>query len=172
MLSSAQYAVIHNPPEGQEGAGSESLLCQFEDAVDKQFCVIVVEPPGLGNDCIKWIKLGNFLHKSSVLTTFGFLVSIPFVPTKYALVSTVPIGLFGAFCAGVYSLSWQFDPCCKYQVDYRGQMLARIPSQDIQSSNPIVLVRKNDKYRKILQNTLSVLVWGYVGYLVYKHYRS
>jgi len=171
VLSSAQYTVIHSLPEGQEG-GSEALQCQFEDAMDKQFSVIVVEPPGLGSDCIKWIKLGNFLHKSSVLTTFGFLVSIPFVPTKYVLMSTAPIGLFGVVCAGVYSLSWQSDSCCKYQVDYRGRMLTRIPSQDIQSSNPIVLVRRNDKYRKYLQNTLSVIALGYVGFLVYKYYRS
>ncbi len=162
--------MIHNSETS--GNTEASLRCQFDEAMERQYCVIVVEPPGLGSECIRWIKLGNFLHKTSVLTTMGFLVTVPIVPTKYAIATTVPLGLFGVCCAAAYSLSWQSDPCCKYQVDYRGQVLTRIPSQDIHCPNPIVLVRRNDKYRKILQNTFSVVVVGYVGLMIYRHFYS
>ncbi|MPC57393.1 Transmembrane protein 11, mitochondrial [Portunus trituberculatus] len=28
----------------------------------------------------------------------------------------MPLGTLSLFCTGVYTASWQFDPCCKYQV--------------------------------------------------------
>lgn len=157
--------------DGEENA--PSLECQFEEAMEKQYTVIVVEPAGLGSDCIKWIKVGNFLHKTSVLAGMMTLVAAPFIrTTKMALCTTVPIGLIGACCAALYSITWQSDPCCKYQVDYKGRVLTRIPSHDIHSTNPVVLVRRNDKYRKILQNTISVVVVGYVGWTMYKLLKS
>ena len=33
----------------------------------------------------------------------------------------MPLGTLSLFCTGVYTASWQFDPCCKYQVRQRLQ---------------------------------------------------
>ena len=30
----------------------------------------------------------------------------------------VPLGTLSLCCTGIYTASWQFDPCCKYQVIY------------------------------------------------------
>ena len=160
--------MIHNRSEDDET--SPSLECQFEEAVEKGFTMIVIEPVGLGDNSIKWIRLGNFLHKSAVLSSLGTLIITPFIPIRYSFYITIPLGIFGVSCACVYGFSWQFDPCCKYQVDYRGHELTRIPSHDIQSPSPVVLIRKNDKYRKILHNTLSVVMMGYIGWTLYSHF--
>lgn len=149
-----------------------SLECQFEMALEQGFTVVVVEPAGIGDNCIRWITVGNFLHKSAVLSALGTLIATPFLPLRMAFFVTFPLGAFGVGCTGLYALSWQGDPCCKYQVDYRGRALTRIPSHEIRTPSPVVLVRRNDKYRKMLQNSLSVAVLGYLGWLIYQHLHS
>lgn len=150
----------------------KELECRFEKALEKEYVLIIVEPAGLGHNSIRWIRVGNFLHKSAVISAIGTVAITPFIPMKYALFTTIPLGVFGVLCAGVYGLSWQFDPCCKYQVDYKGRELTRIPSHEIRSPSPVVLVRRNDKYRKILHNTLSVVVVGYLSWVLYQHFKS
>ena len=161
--------MIHNPVEGDE---TNSVECVFEQALEHKFTVIVVEPVDLGNRCIKWIRVGNFLHKSAVLSSLATLAITPFIPVRVSLFTSIPLGVFGISCATIYDVSWQFDPCCKYQVDYRGRELTKIPSRDIHTPSPVVLVRRNDKYRKIVHNAMSVIVMGYVGFILYKHFAS
>lgn len=166
-MDPSQYHVIHS----LSGAANEhSLECQFEDALEKEFALVVIEPPGLGDNCIRWIKVGNFLHKSAVLSAIGTLAITPFIPVKISFFTTFPLGAFGICCAGVYGFSWQSDPCCKYQVDYRGRELTKIPSHDIHTSTPVILLKRNDKYRKMVHNTLSAVVAGYLGWIVYRHF--
>ena len=172
LLDPTQYRVIHSLSEDGDNDDIPSLECQLEDTLEKGFELIVVEPPGLGENCIRWIRVGNFLHKSAVLSALGTLVITPFIPRKVFFFSTLPLGVFGVCCAGIYGFSWQFDPCCKYQVDYRGRELTKIPSRDIHTSSPILLVRKNDKFRKVVHNTLSIAVIGYLSYILYRHYNS
>lgn len=169
-MNPTQYTVIHNPlDDGEEGA--PSLECQFEEALEREYVLIIIEPVGLGNDSTRWIKVGNFLHKMAVLASVTTLTTTPFMPTRIALFTTLPLGLFGVCCTVLYGVSWQSDPCCKYQVDYHGKTLTQIPSHDLHSPSPVVLVRRNDKYRKMLHNTLSVVVLGYVGWTLYRHFR-
>lgn len=143
-----------------------SLECQLEDAFDTGYQVIIIEPIGLGDQAIRWIKVGNFLHKTAVITSLGSLITFCLAPPQIALL----LGGAGVVCACVYDFSWQFDPCCKYQVDYRGKDLVQVPSHEILSRTPVVLVRRNDKYRKILHNTLALLVVGCVGWNLYKRF--
>ena len=168
-MNPSQYTVIHNTLEdGEEGA--PSLECQFEEALEREYALIIIEPVGLGNDSIRWIKVGNFLHKMAVIASITTLTTTPFMPTRIALFTTVPLGLLSVSCTILYCVSWQSDPCCKYQVDYHGKELTHIPSHDIYSPSPVVLVRRNDKYRKILHNTLSAVVIGYFGWTLFKHF--
>ena len=134
------------------------------------YTLVVLEQPGLGSECIRWIRVGNFLHKASVLCALGTISVTPFIQPHYALFITYPFGCFGVFCALMYRFSWQSDPCCKYQVDYRGRELRRIPSHEIHTPSPVVLVRKNDKFRKILHNGLSIIVASYLISVLYNHF--
>jgi len=163
--------VIHSISE-EDDAGTPNPECQFEQALEKQYDLLVLEPPGLGENCIRWIRVGNFLHKSAVLSAIGTLVITPCIPTKISFFTTFPLGVFGVCCAGIYGFSWQFDPCCKYQVDYRGRELTKIPSQDIHTTSSVVLVKRNDKIRKLLHNSLSIAVVGYLSWVVYRHFNS
>lgn len=162
-----QYTVIHD-----DGSVQTALECQLESALEHQYSLIVVEPVGLGDNVIRWIRVGNFLHKSAVLASFGCLVTVPFLPRTLVNFTSIPLGLFGVGCAAFYDFSWRSDPCCKYQVDYRGTKLAHLPSHELHSQTPVVLVKRNDKYRKILHNTLALCVIGYCGWRLYQLYKS
>ena len=144
-----------------------ALECQLERALEQGCSLIIVEPASLGDEIVRWIRFGNFLHKSAVLASLGALV-LPIIPTKIGVYSAFPIGLFGLCCTGLYDFSWQFDPCCKYQVDYKGTQLTKVPSHELLCRSPVVLVRHNDKYRKRLHNALSLVVIGYLGWRLYQ----
>lgn len=159
--------MIHSPSGGPD---EHTLECQLEDALETGYTLVVVEPPGLGDHCIKWIRVGNFLHKSAVLSAIGTLVATPFIPVRISFFTTFPLGVFSIGCATFYAVSWKYDPCCKYQVDYKGRELPKIPSHDIHTSSPVILVRRNDKYRKIVHNTLAVAVAAYLGWVAYRHF--
>ena len=143
---------------------------ELEVALEKGYSLIVIEPRTLGDDVIRWIKLGNFLHKSSVLADLGALLLIPLVPHHVIKYTVIPIGMFGVWCTLFYNFSWQFDPCCKYQVDWNGQELSRIPSNELNTRSPVILVRRNDYYRKLLHSTLSVFVGSFLLWRLYKIY--
>jgi hypothetical protein len=166
LLDPTEYKVIHNV----SGVDEHSLECQFENSLERGYALVVVEPPGLGHNCIRWIRVGNFLHKSAVISAIGTLVITPLLPREVSFCTTFPLGAFSIGCATLYGLSWQHDPCCKYQVDYKGRELTKIPSNAIHSSSPVILVRRNDKYRKIVHNALALAVTGYLGYILYKHF--
>lgn len=163
LLDKTQYIVLH------ESDDSHGLECQLETALESGYQLIVIEAVGLGDRAIRWIRVGNFLHKSTVLSSLGVLAVGPFLSPKTAVLSVVPLGVFSVLCACVYDFSWQFDPCCKYQVDYKGRELTQVPSQELESQCPVVLVQRNDKYRKILHNCLAIFTAGVVCYKVYKY---
>lgn len=171
QISSTQereYCIIR---VSQEANTKEVAECDLEVALEHAYPIIVVEPQELGNETVRWIQVGNFLHKSAVICSIGALVSVPFLPYSISKFTTIPLGVFAVCCAGLYDLSWQFDPCCKYQVDYLGTELPNIPTHELQCQSPVVLVQRNDKFRKILHNTLALAVLAYVGWRCYTHLR-
>ncbi len=163
LLDKTQYTVIHDSED------SHGLECELDKALENGYQLIVIEPVGLGDRAIRWIRVGNFLHKSTVLSSLGVLVVGPFLSPKTAVWSLLPLGVVGVLCACVYDFSWQFDPCCKYQVDYKGRGLTRVPSQELESQSPVVLVQKNDKHRKVLHNFLAIFTTCVIGYKLYKY---
>lgn len=123
-------------------------------------------------DPARWIKFGNFLHKTAVLGSVGALVCVPVVPRPALPYLALPLGLLGLSCTVLYDLSWARDPCSKYQVDSEGKELSRVPSHDLHSSSPTVLVHRNDKYRKRLHNTLALVVVAALGWKIYRSLSS
>ena len=81
---------------------SLSLSLSFENSV------LIIEPEALGDEVLRWISVGNFVHKMAVLSgAAGLLLSLVF-PSKVQL--TAPLVLTSALATGVYNVSWQFDP--------------------------------------------------------------
>ena len=144
----------------------EKFAEQLDGALEENRDVIIIEPRNIGDEVVRWIKFGNFLHKAAVVSGACCLLSPLLLPRPVSLVS-VPLGATSVSCAALYGLSWQSDPCCKYQVDYGGQVIGRLRLKSLTSSSPIVLIRRDDKYRKRLHNGLAALAFVYCGFKIY-----
>lgn len=68
-----------------------------------------------------------------------------------------PLAATSLFCTGLYTVSWQFDPCCQYQVNTDSQTLAKLTLfNTLTSTSPVVLQRKNDTRRKVLHTCVTL----------------
>jgi len=137
----------------------ETTLSLLESALDTQAPVIIIEPTGLGDETSRWIRVGNCLHKTAVLSAVGCVAVgavVPLVSSSVGITtSCVGLGLSSVLCAALYAMSWQFDPCCKYQPTDDAKILRRLPFVLLSSTAPVVLVRRDDTRRKWLQNLLA-----------------
>ena len=79
-----------------------------------------------------------------------------------------PAGLISLLCTGLYTASWQFDPCCKYQVEMDTKRLAKLPVQKLSTSSPVVLVRREDNRRKTLHCTICALAVTVTAWRLYQ----
>ena len=102
----------------------------------------------------------------AILTNF---IRIKVFPLQWHAV-TLPLGLASIGCAAMYGVSWQYDPCSKYQLDHRGLSMTNIPTAELTTDTSIVLVRRNDIYRKRLHNSVAILVCVMFGWQLYKRY--
>lgn len=90
------------------------------------------------------------MYKIIICFVLGFIW--PKHPYAY-----VPFGVISFFTTGLYTVSWQFDPCVKYQVYTDSLRLARLPLfSSLTSASPTVLIRKDDRNRKILHCTVML----------------
>ena len=140
---------------------------ELEKSLMSSVSLIVIEPTKLGDEAARWIRFGNFLHKTSVLSSVAALVLGTFHPERKFLY--LSLGYCGLIGAGIYAASWQYDPCCKYQVESDSRNLQHLPLHDLSSSSPVVLVWKDDFRRKALHNTLSIVASVYCLYTSYQY---
>ena len=162
--------IIRAPSDDDdEDEEDEFLEEQLEDALDDKLQYIIIEPERIGNETTKWIQLGNFLHKTGVLTGLSsFIVGITF-PRRYRNYIYIPVGIISLTCVSLYNISWQYDPCCKYQVENDTRTLEKLEIDNLKSS-VVVLKRRDDKYRKRLHNIVGTLVICLFTWRVYKFY--
>ncbi|XP_014277323.1 transmembrane protein 11, mitochondrial [Halyomorpha halys] len=133
----------------------EAFVDELERALEAGCKFIIIEPPRLGDETARWIAVGNCLHKTAVISGVSAIIC-GFIWPKYPY-SYMPFGVISFFTTGLYTVSWQFDPCVKYQVYTDSQRLARLPFfNTITSASPTVLVRKDDRNRKILHCTVML----------------
>ncbi|XP_052784257.1 transmembrane protein 11, mitochondrial-like [Mya arenaria] len=156
-----EYVIIRDVNDSD--LTQEDLEEELERAFDEEAEVIVIEPVALGNEVVKWISFGNFLHKSCVLSGFACL-TLPIV-SKSDIASLV-CGAVSVSCASVYALSWQRDPMCKYQKTMNLSDLEHVV-QSLNSVNPVVLIRRDDSRRKKLHNVFAVLSGILCGFKLY-----
>ncbi|KAM4704195.1 transmembrane protein 11-A, mitochondrial-like [Rhinophrynus dorsalis] len=156
--------VIHEVYDGD--FSQEQFEAELDAALEHQYRYIVIEPARLGDETARWISVGNCLHRTAVITGAACLLSFG-LPTNFAYYFGLPAGAISMTCAALYGVSWQFDPCCHYQVDHSGHELARLPPGTLRTSSPVILVRNEDTHRKRLHN---VIAWTALAYCVQKLY--
>lgn len=155
-------------------SSAETFEFELECALEAGVHYIVIEPTKLGEETSRWIKVGNCLHKTSVLAGLCSLV-LPHLLSEHFqsdLIIGVPAGLLSIGCASLYGISWQFDPCCKYQVTVNSRELSKLNVQNLTNSSPVVLVKKDDFYRKWLHTSIGVLCGVFIAKSLEQVWRS
>ncbi|XP_030752400.1 transmembrane protein 11, mitochondrial [Sitophilus oryzae] len=151
---SSNIAVIREVYDGHDS--HEYFAMELEKSLDNGCAIIVIEPSQLGDETARWITVGNCLHKISVITGLSSIVC-GFVWPQNVLIQA-PLAVSSALCMGLYTVSWQFDHCVKYQVERDPRKLARLPILSaLTATSPVVLVRKDDTRRKTLHCTISLV---------------
>jgi hypothetical protein len=162
-----EYVIIQEPDT--EEFTDEDLEMELDRALDAQAEFIVIEPKTLGDETARWIKVGNCLHKTAVVT--GFLSGVTLYLDSSRNYVIISCGVLSVFCASVYAVSWQYDPCCKYQVEDNLPKLEKI-LENLNTVTPVVLVRKEDARRKKLHNIIAIISGIICAYKFYKWIKS
>ncbi|KAM4632003.1 transmembrane protein 11, mitochondrial [Discoglossus pictus] len=167
-LSSGECYIVHEIYNGENA--QDQFEYELEQALEAQYKYIVIEPTRIGDETARWITVGNCLHKTAVLSGTACLLTPLALPSEYSHYVSLPAGALSVACSALYGISWQFDPCCKYQVEYDAYKLSRLPLHTLTSSTPVVLVRKDDVHRKRLHNTIVLAALVYCAKKIYELY--
>lgn len=73
LLHSTNVAVIQEVYDGE--FSQQCFQMELERALDAECEIIVIEPTQLGDETARWISVGNYLHKSAVVSGFGAIVT-------------------------------------------------------------------------------------------------
>lgn len=165
-LAATDCYIVHEIYSGENA--QDQFECELEQALEAQYKYIVIEPTRIGDETARWITVGNCLHKTTVLAGTACLFTPLALPLDYSHYVSLPAGVLSLACCTLYGISWQFDPCCKYQVEYDAYKLSRLPLHTLTSSTPVVLVRKDDLHRKRLHNTIALAALVYCVKKVYE----
>ncbi|XP_002165461.1 transmembrane protein 11, mitochondrial [Hydra vulgaris] len=166
-ISKPKFTVIREIYEKDYNT-SEFLEEQLERALESKVQHIIIEPVSIGDETTKWIQVGNFLHKTSVLTGISFLITPLVFSVRLQPYVLIPLSSVNILCTTLYDLSWQFDPCCKYQIELNARKIEQLQSQTLSSATPLILVYKDDKYRKRLHNILSCCILATISWKLYR----
>ncbi|XP_062588602.1 transmembrane protein 11, mitochondrial-like [Saccostrea cucullata] len=160
------FVIIYETTDPDNPDEQEKLETELELAFQRQVAHIIIEPFTLGKDTARWIKMGNFLHKSCVVSGIISLI------TGYCNKDLVSYTFAGVsfLTAGLYALSWASDPCCKYQIEKNKRRIQDLPLHELSSTSVVVLVRRDDARRKYLQNIVSFSAVCLSAYKVYNMY--
>ncbi|KAH3871474.1 transmembrane protein 11, mitochondrial-like [Dreissena polymorpha] len=141
---------------------------ELERAFEEEAEIIAIEPIALGNEIARWIRVGNTLHKVSVLSGLASLILPLFTKSN-----SIPVtcSALSVICASVYGIAWQNDPCCKYQVSTDLAELEHL-IQSLNSANPVVLVRRDDSRRRKLHNVFALMSALLCSFRIYKELSS
>lgn len=168
VMAATDCYIVHEIYNGENA--QDQFEYELEQALEAQYKYIVIEPTRIGDETARWITVGNCLHKSAVLSGTACLLTPLSLPPEYSRYVALPAGALSVACAALYGISWQFDPCCKYQVEYDSQKLSRLPLHTLTSSSPVVLVRRDDIHRKRLHNTIALAALAYCAKKIYELY--
>lgn len=98
------------------GVAFEKFEAELDKALEAKVDYIVIEPTRLGDETARWIYVGNCLHNTAVVSGFASVI-YSFIWQDRPLFSA-PMCAISVFCTGLYTVSWNYDPCCQYQVRF------------------------------------------------------
>ncbi|XP_054281134.1 transmembrane protein 11-B, mitochondrial-like [Macrosteles quadrilineatus] len=138
---------------------------QLERALEDGCHTIVIELQPLGDETVRWISVGNFLHQTAVYAGLGAIVSGFVGPNKPALF--MPLACTSLLCTGVYTISWQLDPCCQYQVSEDPHLSCILTDHFLFSASSVILVKKDNFRKKLLHRAVTLASTILAGYNIY-----
>ncbi|XP_022901908.1 transmembrane protein 11-A, mitochondrial [Onthophagus taurus] len=151
-IYSTQLAVIREVYDSE--FAHDRFAQELEKALEAHCNIIVIEPNPLGDETARWITVGNCLHKTAVVSGLASIVTGFVWPD--CVYTYLPFTVFSAVCTSLYTISWQFDNCVKYQVERDRQNLSKLQVNALYVGSPTVLVRKDDTRRKILHCSITL----------------
>lgn len=116
MCSEVKSNTIQVIREVYEGDERERFEAELEKALEAKVNYIIIEPQRLGDETARWITIGNCLHKTAVVSGLASIVCGSLWPDR--LVFNSPLCVVSIFCTGLYTISWNVDYCCQYQVSF------------------------------------------------------
>lgn len=126
---------------------------------------IIIEPTKLGDETGRWITVGNCLHKTSVATGIASIASSLIWQQRPAIFTS--LGAVSILCTGLYTISWNTDPCVKYQVEKNQQTLLKVSTESNISSPVVVLVYKDNKKTKYIHRSVTILATAFCAWRLY-----
>lgn len=94
----------------------EKFIAELDKALDEHYETIIIEPAKVGDETSRWIRVGNCLHKTAMLSGLASVASGIIWPKN--LHSMCACAAISTFCSSIYWISWSYDPCVKYQVRF------------------------------------------------------
>ncbi|XP_077298126.1 transmembrane protein Pmi [Arctopsyche grandis] len=160
-LRSSNVAVI------REVYDSENFLVKFEmeleHALEAGCAVIVIEPERLAEVTQRWIIVGNALHKIAVYSGIASIIT----GAVCKPLACAPFGILSMLCTSCYTLSWQTDPCCRYQKETNPKRYLPVLAE-LSSATPLILVRTDNTKKIALHCSISIAAALVCLWRVYK----
>lgn len=100
--------------EVYDGDDHDTFENELEKALEAKVKYIIIEPQRLGDETARWIRVGNCLHKTAVASGLASIACGVIMPDRP--VFSAPLCAISIFCTGLYTVSWNVDYCCQYQV--------------------------------------------------------
>lgn len=95
----------------------EAFEAELEKALEARVNFIIIEPARLSDETERWITVGNCLHKTAVISGLASIATGSIWPDRTAIGAS--LCAISVFCTGLYTVSWNYDPCCQYQVNWK-----------------------------------------------------
>ncbi|KAI9588571.1 transmembrane protein 11 homolog, mitochondrial isoform X2 [Glossina fuscipes] len=140
---------------------------ELDKALEAKVNFIVIEPPRLGDETGRWITVGNCLHKTAVVSGLASLVSSLLWHERPVIAG--PMCAVSLFCTGLYTVSWNTDPCCQYQVENDEEVLNKLPLADI--SSPVILSYSPNTKVKYLHRSVTLLSAAFCAWQIWRSYK-
>ncbi|KAG4071673.1 hypothetical protein HA402_011827 [Bradysia odoriphaga] len=144
----------------------EAFEAELEKALVARINYIIVEPARLGDETARWITVGNCLHKTAVVTGLASIVTGTLWPERLAMCAA-PLCAISVFCTGLYTVSWNYDPCCQYQVERDTKKLSKVPNLN-NFSSPVVLVFSSNNKAKYLHRSVTLLSAAFCAWKIFE----
>lgn len=104
--------------------------------------------------------LSEFEHLSTAFLVLGFAW-----PRNAAICTS--LGVISLFSTALYNVSWDTDPCIKYQIEKNPKKLPKFPNLN-EFTSPVVMHLQSNKRSKYLQRIVTILAVGVCGYRIYE----